>query len=567
MNIRHILLYIILLFPGLSAGATVMSRDNKQLLEELDALLSRSGELEKQKLDRIEGLKSKLTRTTGDEERFWVAKSIFDEYQTFDGDSALVYGKRILRMAERLNRPDLQDEIRIVASTIYTAIGLLEEGRAELEKIDPAGLSDELKIRYMRQQIFLISHEHQYKKINSQLEMLPAEGKAVLDSLMKIIPQSHPEYYRYLAYQAMGDSDRAREVLNHVLPVMDNLGYESQSEATLAWMVARLYDTLGDEEHKVNYLIRSAIADLKIANREIASLEELAGIMDREGELQRAYDYVDHCMVCAERFKNRVRMLRVASLQSEIHRHYHTRFMELHRADRTHTWLIIIFALVLLGTCVYIYLQRHKLSRSYSNLAKAKEGITERLEELSTTYSQLADKNQQMLELQQRMQDANASLEEADRAKARCIGEMLETCSQYLDKVEVFRRSMLRLLKSGQYDKALQLAEDRDDEQLLLKEYYKKFDETFLSVYPDFVEDFNRLLSPDQQILPKEAGRLNTELRIYALIHLGIADSARIADILHCSVQTIYNKRMKTRNRAIVAKDSFDYHVENIGRS
>lgn len=567
MNIRHLFIYLILLLLCFPAGATVLSRENQQALQELDALLARSDDLERQKMERIDRLKSKLDRTTGDEERFWVAKSIFDEYQTFDGDSALVYGKRILRMAERLNRPDLQDEIRIVASTIYTAIGLLDEGRAELEKINPTGLSDELKIRYMRQQIFLISHENQYKKINSQLEMLPAEGQAVLDSLMKIIPQSHPEYYRYLAYQAMGDPEQARKVLDKVLPVMETLGYESQSEATLAWMVARLYDTIGDEEHKVNYLIRSAIADLKIANREIASLEELAEIMDREGELQRAYDYVDHCMVCAERFKNRVRMLRVASLQSEIHRHYHNRFMELHRADRTHTWLIILFALVLLGTCVYIYLQRHKLSRSYSNLAKAKEGITDRLQELSTTYSQLADRNQQMLEMQERMQAANASLDASDRAKARCIGEMLEACSQYLDKVETFRRTMLRLLKSGQYDKALQLAQDRDDEQQLLKEYYKKFDETFLSVYPDFVKDFNRLLAPDQQILPKEEGRLNTELRIYALIHLGIADSARIADILHCSVQTIYNKRMKTRNKAIVAKDTFDYHVENIGRS
>ncbi len=567
MNIRHLITCLLICLPCFTVDATVLSKDNQQALRELDDLLARSDELEQQKQERIDGLKAKLDRTTGDEERFWVAKSIFDEYQTFDGDSALYYGKRILEMAERLNRPDLQDEIRIIASTIYTSIGLLDEGRSELDKVDPTGLSNDLKIRYMRQQIYLISHENQYKKINSEVEMLPAEGKVVLDSLMRIIPPSHPEYYRYLAYQAMGDPERSRQVLDQVLPVMDQLSYDSQSDATLAWMVARLYDTLGDEEGKVNYLIRSAQADLSISNREIASLEELAVIMDREGELQRAYDYVDHCMVCAERFKNRVRMLRVASLQSEIHRHYHDRFLQLHRADRTHTWLTILFALILLATCVYIYLQRRKLARSYDNLARAKEGITDRLEELSTTYSQLADNNQQMLQMQQQMQQTNTSLEESDRAKARCIGEMLEACSQYLDKVEVFRRSMLRLLKSSQYDKALQLAEDRDDEQALLKEYYKKFDETFLSVYPDFVQDFNRLLQPDQQLLPKEEGRLNTELRIYALIHLGITDSARIADILHCSVQTIYNKRMKTRNRALTSKGTFDHTVENIGRS
>ena len=44
-----------------------------------------------------------------------------------------------------------------------------------------------------------------------------------------------------------------------------------------------------------------------------------------------------------------------------------------------------------------------------------------------------------------------------------------------------------------------------------------------------FVEDFNALLTNDEQISLKTGERMNTELRIFALIRLGISDSVKIA--------------------------------------
>ena len=96
--------------------------------------------------------------------------------------------------------------------------------------------------------------------------------------------------------------------------------------------------------------------------------------------------------------------------------------------------------------------------------------------------------------------------------------------------------------------------------------YYKNFDAIFLHVYPSFVSDFNELLLPEERIVLKEGELLNTELRIYALVRLGINDSVKIAELLHCSPQTVYNNRLKVRNKASVPKEQFAETVRLLGK-
>lgn len=98
-----------------------------------------------------------------------------------------------------------------------------------------------------------------------------------------------------------------------------------------------------------------------------------------------------------------------------------------------------------------------------------------------------------------------------------------------------------------------------------LKAFYHNFDSTFLKLFPTFVADFNKLLSPDEQIVLKKDGQLNTELRITALIRLGITDSAKIAQFLRYSVTTIYNYRVKTRNKALDNRKEFEEKIMEIG--
>ena len=96
-------------------------------------------------------------------------------------------------------------------------------------------------------------------------------------------------------------------------------------------------------------------------------------------------------------------------------------------------------------------------------------------------------------------------------------------------------------------------------------ELYKNFDAIFLNLYPSFVEDFNALLNEDERIKLRSKNLLNKELRIYALLRLGITDSVKIASFLRCSLSTVYNYRTKIRNKASVSRETFEKMVMKIG--
>ena len=96
-------------------------------------------------------------------------------------------------------------------------------------------------------------------------------------------------------------------------------------------------------------------------------------------------------------------------------------------------------------------------------------------------------------------------------------------------------------------------------------ELYAKFDSIFLNIYPDFIEEFNNLLVPEERIYPKQDELLTTELRIYALIRLGITDSNKIASFLRYSLRTVYNYRTKVRNKSAVTRGDFEDYVKKIG--
>ena len=158
-----------------------------------------------------------------------------------------------------------------------------------------------------------------------------------------------------------------------------------------------------------------------------------------------------------------------------------------------------------------------------------------------------------------------ADLAEADRAKHRSLGEVFSVCSRYIDLLEEFRRNQVRLLKDGKAEMSLRQCQSPKFIQELVKEFNDKFDALFLASFPNFVADFNALLLPEARIEPKKEGSLNTELRIYALVRLGITDSITIASVLHCSVRTVYNRRLEVRNLARIPRDSFDAAVAALG--
>lgn len=143
---------------------------------------------------------------------------------------------------------------------------------------------------------------------------------------------------------------------------------------------------------------------------------------------------------------------------------------------------------------------------------------------------------------------------------------MFHICSDYIDKLDSFRKEVLRKIKTGQAESLQRSIASPNMIQAELKEFYHKFDTIFLTIFPDFVKDFNSLLRPEERILPAEGELLNTPLRIFALVRLGIGDSVKIASLLHCSTQTVYNNRLRVRNKSNLPKDSFANAVKTLGK-
>lgn len=551
---RRLPLWIGLLLFGMQAHGAASVDEGK--LRELDAMIEQMAENTRIREAQFENLRRQEAGTKNLEEKFWLTRTLFDSYSVFDSDSAMAYGDRAINMAQLLDRPDLEAELRIKKSYTLTAIGLLDQGLAELEKVDRSQLTGDAMVDYLGQKVYWMTHADQYKNITRQDEPYPEAVAAVLDTIIDIIDTSHPDYIFYVCYRAMRlDDDSKRAALLQVEPMMKDFKYTTCQEAKAAWTVSQLNRLLGRSSQHEEMLVNSAMADLRVVNRDIASLEELAEIRHHKGDLERAYKYIGVCLECAERYKNRVRVLAVATMQTDISKAYQERVTYLQSQTRTYLSVLILMIVILLGTTLYIYLQRRKLSASNGELHHANARAQANLQGLSDAYQQIASANEQLLTLTERLRRRNDELARSETSKRENFGALFMLCSKYLDKIHQVRRNIGRQLKAKQYDAALSAVDSPEISQEEIKEFYEQFDRLFLELYPSFVDDFNTLLRPGEEIRPKGGGYLNNDLRIYALIFLGITDSVTIAEVLHCAPQTVYNKRMKMRNRAKEGKE------------
>lgn len=521
-----------------------LSDDNALLVEHLDKMLDRADEFAAAREDNIKKLRLAFGKADNDSARLEVARALFEENRIFEGDSAMYYGNMCLTLAKDIDRPDMQDDINIISAYTLAAMGFFDESRQALARVRTDSLSLDQKIEYLGKKVYLMTHLESYHRLEGEPGNVEADIQPLLDSIASIIPDTHPDFILYTAYAAMRDEERAARAVEILEPRASRLELDSQRAARAAWAMSQLYRRLGDEDNYIRYLVMSALADAKISNREIASLEELAVVMDDRGDIVRAARYISHCLECARMYKNRVRMLRLASLQSYISKKTQDRMEAMQRRTLLYLGVVAFLALVLTGSLVVIYRHRNRLKQ---------------------TNAHLAENNSRLQSLSEALATANNNLAEADKAKHRSLGEIFAVCSKYIDLLEDFRRNQVRLLKDGKSEISLRQCQSPKFVQELVKEFNEKFDTLFLASFPNFINDFNALLIPEARIVPKKAGTLNTELRIYALVRLGVTDSMTIASVLHCSVRTVYNRRQEVRNLAKGSREDFESAVASLG--
>lgn len=545
-----IYIFIVLFTPVFHA--TAQDKNIQRILKELDAAIENNEPYILKREARIEVLNNRRqVLSPASIYLYDVNLELYKEYKAYRCDSAIAYLNQNIEIAKVLQDHERLMESKLLLALLLEQSGLYKEATDLIEGIDRETLPDTFLMKYYEayHKVYRsLEHYTQDKRLGEKYRLKKENYR---DSLYMVVDEgaTDRESLSLLEtfYRERGDYEKAREINNKLLA---DCRQGTAEHAMITYQRSLIEADLNNAEMEKYNLALSALSDIQAAIKDYASLWMLAEILYREGDIDRAYTYIRFSWNDTQDYNARHRSLQTAGILSLIDHTYQMKMEAKNTKLRNFTVVIGILFFLLAIALFYIYRQMKKLSRARNDLQYVNNQLKELNEELKQTNIDL--------------QDSNANLSESNMIKEKYIGRFINLCSVYIDKLDAYRRMVYKKINQGQIEQLKQItgsAESLDDE---LKELLHNFDIAFLQLFPDFVEKFNALLLDDEAITLKRGELLNTELRIYALIRLGIDDSARIAEFLRYSLNTIYNYRAKVRNKAKVFRDDFETLVKQI---
>lgn len=562
------ILIVCLLFPAYVCADTSKHalEENRKLLHSLDSLLEQQDLFVRVKEERIKQLKMQYSRVKDVKELYAMNRMVYLEYRVYDADSALHYINKNIQLAQQTNNRTWEVVSLLEQSFVLTSSGLLTEALKAVSDIQPEELPQNLRSEYFGRLCTLYSRLRDYSSENSQLsEHYNNLQKAFRDSVYLTATPDELRYWNCRAWLYLGtpEIEPVKQAFEENKQTLSN---DSRKYSIATYNLSAIYRSENNESKYLENLILSAMADIRSVNGDIGSLQEIAEYLFKHGEIDRAYNYILYCSQKAMLFHNRVRIVKMSHLQNQIYKAYQEQSRTQQKRLQASLIAVSFLFLVLIGAFLFIRKQMRRLKEANLKLDSTNQKLSVNMDALSTAHQRLEEVNMQLKDLNTQLQEVNDQLRESNYVKEEYIGYVFNICSTYISKLEEFRKNINRKLKVGQLEDVKAMTDSSATASNELKEFYQNFDTIFLHLYPDFVDDFNALLLPEERIELKEGELLNTELRIHALIRLGITDSVKIADFLHCSAQTVYNNRLRTRNKSIIPKEDFINAVKKLGK-
>lgn len=527
------------------------SRADSLLLKLDQAIKERPIYMEQKELKLVE-LKRLLHRQIPDEERFAILGTLLDEYRSFNTDSALHMAEEREQIAIRLGNREYIDNARMNKADVLGMTGMYKEVMDLMRNIHIDRLPVDIHPYYYHIYRTVYGLMADYAVTAYEKKLYTELTDKYRDSLL-LVNKDNLLIHTLIQsdqYNVRNEYDKAIRLLTDYLALQKDYEHDV---AICAYTLSESYRLKGDKEKEKEYLIVSAMADMKTAVREYISLRKLAVLLYQEGDIERAYSYVKICMEDAVACNARLRKLEILEIFPIINDAYQQKTEKQQEQMKWALVSISLLSLFLLLAIFYVYKQMKKVAAARREVIDANKRLKELNDELHLSNAQL--------------KEANHSIAENSYLKEEYIGRYMDQCSVYLEKMDNYRRSLGKIAATGNVEELYKNIKSSKFIEGELKEFYTNFDNTFLQLFPTFVEDFNALLADDEQISLKAGERMNTELRIFALIRLGITDSVKIAQFLRYSVTTIYNYRTKVRNKAAGDRDLLEQEVMTIGKS
>ena len=530
---KNTVFYLLLFLSIYPALLLAQSTNPKDILKKLDAVIAKKDTYQIDKRKEIDQLKKQLEHTENLGERYKILSSLFDVYLHYQADSALYYNNSCMQILPYFNNPYLKDELTINRATAMGVMGMYNEALELLEQINQETLNNKTLCAYYQTYRACYGWLADYTTNKDEKQKYLKKTATYRDSILQVMPPGmNKTIVQAEKYIVNGKPDSVLVMLNDALK-------ESKDERQKAYIYYTLADAYGaklDTEKETYYLALTAIADLESSVREYASLQKLAQLMYETGDIDRAYKYLSRSMEDAVDCNARLRFIEVTQFFPIIDKAYKLKEEKERSVFRTMLFSVSLLSLFLLIAILFLYRWMKKLSVMRRNLSLA---------------------NKQMKEV-------NKELEQTGKIKEVYIARYLDRCVNYLDKLETYRRSLAKMAMASRIEdlfKAIKSEQFIRDER---NEFYNEFDKSFLTLFPNFISAFNHLLIEEGRVYPKSDELLTTELRIFALIRLGVVDSNKIAHFLGYSLATIYNYRSRMRNKAAGDKDRFEQDVMNL---
>lgn len=540
---------LLLLFLIVSSTGTILGTNiNDSLYSALEKSIKEADQFIANKEYYISKLRKKSAINDKDlETQYDDNNKLYKEFIKYKSDSALHYAKINLELATKLDDPNLVIMSTLQMALIYSQIGYHIEASKMLSTIRSESLSGDLLIEYYKVCGYL--HDH-YGLSNANYSQFKISD-LYRDSLLLILPK---ESFEYSLIKAEKDlySQRQEDAEKGLLKLFDTTSDEDPERAYIAFLLSELYKYQSNSKLQRRYLMISAIADIHNVIKDNASLQSLALLYHKEGNIDMAYKYMKIAIDDAIFANIRYRASEGLAFYPIINAAYQNKVQNQKTELQKYLILISILSLFFILAVVYVYKQMKRLSKIRK--------------ELYQTNLKLTGLNVQMQNRNEELSDLNIQLSESNHIKEEYIAQFFDMCSSYIYKLDDFKKELNAKAKNRQLEELYKILKSSDLIDKEFDELYTNFDTIFLNLYPNFIKDFNELLIEEERVIPKSEKSLNTELRIFALIRLGITDSVKIASFLRYSLSTIYNYRTKARNKAVTSRDEFELMVMKIGK-
>ena len=555
--------FLLILFVSCNSDKSADGENMDDILRSLDNEISHSNDYCTIKESRIKQLQNDLNKTKDEDVKNDLYTRLVDEFSAYNADSALFYVSQNMKLASVQGNPKQMHRLKIKRADILAHAGMFPDAAKELGSIPSDEVEEELKEDYFATYSVLYQYLSEYNSEHETAENYEKQRGIYTDSLNKYVK---PGSFNHLVYVMMETARKGQpeEAINQLEKHLKEYPSGSREYSILASTLAYIYKTSNHPEEHKRYIALSAISDVKGAVKENMSFREVATIMFEDGDVERANLYLKKSIEDANFYSGMLRNAQSSKMLPVIDDAYKS----LQESSKRRLRLFVVLSLCLsagLLILLWLILKQFRIVRkANAQVSASNKELLSVSEQLKEANSSLKDKNEELSHLSAELQERNAELNRSNNTIEQYAVLFMETCSSAISTLHQYQKS-LRILaqQGGSRAGLLQKLESSEMTERMYNDFYKKFDEAILNIYPEFIEKVNALLLPgkETQIRPGEV--LNTELRIIALIRIGIEESNNIANFLRCSVSTVYTYRSKLKKRA-KDQENFESLVKKI---